>query len=195
MFKKILVATTNTGKLEEYKYYLEPIGYKVISLKDLNVTAEHEEKGNSYTEIAEEKVDFYSKYSNLPLIADDSGLEILTLDNFPGVNSNRWMAGTSQDKNNSILHKLKNVKDRRAIFKTVLVYKHKNSKVRFEGELYGLITDKPSGVTGFGYDPIFYVPQADKTLGDLTLVEKNKVSHRGRALKKLVSYLEKYKPK
>lgn len=194
MFKKIFVATTNTGKLEEYKYYLEPLGYRIVGLKDLNIKAESEETGESYTEIAEEKADFYSKYSKLPIVADDSGLEILTLGNFPGINSERWLRGTSQDKNNAILHKLKNVKDRRAIFKTVLVYKHKGTKVRFEGQLYGQIVEKSSGVTGFGYDPIFYVPEANKTLADLTLIEKNKISHRGRALKKFVSYLDKYIP-
>ena len=68
-------------------------------------------------------------------------------------------------------------------------------EVRFEGQLYGQIVEKPSGVTGFGYDPIFYIPEADKTLADLTLIEKNKLSHRGKAIRKLVSYLKKYKLK
>ena len=195
MTKKILIGTTNTGKLEEYKYYLEPLGYKLVSPEDLKIKTQYEEKGNSYTQIAEGKANFYSKFSKLPIIVDDSGLEILSLNNFPGIYSNRWLNGTSQDKNSAILRKLINVDDRRAIFKTVLIYKHNFTEVRFEGQLYGQIVKKPSGVTGFGYDPIFYVPMANKTLADLTLIEKNKLSHRGRALKKLVSYLTKYKAK
>ena len=90
---------------------------------------------------------------------------------------------------------MKNVKTIIEIFNTILKDKRKSKEVRFEGQLDGQIVEKPSGVTGFEYDPIFYVPEADKTLADLTLIEKNKLSHRGKAIRKLVSYLKKYKLK
>ena len=139
MFKKILIATTNFGKLEEYKNFLEPLGYEVISLKDESINQEAPEKGRSFTEIAENKAKFYAKYTNLPSLAEDSGLEILSLDGFPGINSNRWMSGTDADKNQAILNKLKGITDRRAVFKTVIVYIHYKTLVRFEGELPGEI--------------------------------------------------------
>ncbi len=193
MFKKILIATTNIGKLEEYKDYLVPLGYKVLSLKDLGIEVEAPEKGNSYSQIAENKASFYAKYSKLPIVTDDTGLEVISLGNFPGLKSNRWFEGSDEDKNRALLQKLGESKDRRAVFKTVIVYLHKKTTVRFEGELYGQITTKLQGRTGFGYDPIFLVPEVNRTLADLLLFEKNKVSHRGVALRKLASYLKKYK--
>ena len=192
MFKKILVATTNFGKLEEYKKFLELIGFEVVSLKDEQINEEAPENGNSYTEIAENKAKFYSKYTHLPLVTEDSGLEIFSLKGFPGINSNRWMGGTDVEKNQALLNKLRNTTDRRAVFKAVIVYLHKKSLVRFEGELYGEISKKPQGSMGFGYDPIFYIPSLNKTFAELILMEKNKISHRAQALQKLASYLKKY---
>lgn len=192
MFKKILVATTNFDKLEEYKKFLELIGFEVVSLKDEQINEEAPENGNSYTEIAENKAKFYSKYTHLPLVTEDSGLEIFSLKGFPGINSNRWMGGTDVEKNQALLNKLRNTTDRRAVFKAVIVYLHKKSLVRFEGELYGEISKKPQGSMGFGYDPIFYIPSLNKTFAELILMEKNKISHRAHALQKLVSYLKKY---
>lgn len=192
MFKKILVATTNVGKLEEYKNFLDPLGYKVVSLKDEKISDEAPENGVSYTEIAECKAKFYAKYTNLPLVAEDSGLEIFSLDSFPGINSNRWMSGSAADKNQAILNKMRGISDRRSVFKTVIVYLYGKTLVRFDGELPGEIAKKPQGKMGFGYDPIFYIPSLHKTLAELILMEKNKISHRAHALQKLTSYLKKY---
>lgn len=192
MFKKILVSTTNIGKLEEYKHFLEPLGYEVISLKDNGIREEASEKGDSFTEIAEGKAKFYSKYTRLPLVAEDSGLEIFSLDSFPGINSNRWMSGSVADKNQAILNKMRGITNRRAVFKAVIVYLHGKTLVRFDGELPGEIATKPQGKMGFGYDPIFYIPSLHKTLAELLLMEKNKISHRAHALQKLTSYLKKY---
>ena len=192
MFKKILVATINIGKLEEYKNFLDPLGYEVVSLKDEGISDEAPENGVSFTEIAEKKAKFYAKYTNLPLVAEDSGLEILSMDGFPGINSNRWMRASVEDKNQAILNKMRDITDRRALFKAVIVYLRGKTLVRFEGELPGEIATRPQGKMGFGYDPIFYIPSLRKTLAELILMEKNKISHRAHALQKLASYLKKY---
>ena len=191
--KEIAVATHNKGKLEEYKNYLNPLGYKVLSLDNLGITEEAPEEGESFLEVAENKAIFYSKLTHKPIVADDSGLEILALDGFPGVKTNRWMEGSDREKNIAIEQKMKDKKDRRATFKAIIVYKKGKTLVRFQGELSGEISAKPRGVMGFGYDPIFYLPTLKRTLGELLLFEKNQISHRAKALQKLVSYLKKYK--
>ena len=192
--KEIAVATHNKGKLEEYKNYLNPLGYKVLSLDNLGITEEAPEEGESFLEVAENKAIFYSKLTHKPIVADDSGLEILALDGFPGVKTNRWMEGSDREKNIAIEQKMKDKKDRRATFKAIIVYKKGKTLVRFQGELSGEISAKPRGVMGFGYDPIFYLPTLKRTLGELLLFEKNQISHRAKALQKLVSYLKKYNP-
>ena len=191
--KEIAVATHNKGKLEEYKSYLNPLGYKVLSLDNLGITEEAPEEGESFLEVAENKAIFYSKLTHKPIVADDSGLEILALGGFPGVKTNRWMEGSDREKNIAIEQKMKDKKDRRATFKAIIVYKKGKTLVRFQGELSGEISAKPRGVMGFGYDPIFYLPTLKRTLGELLLFEKNQISHRAKALQKLVSYLKKYK--
>lgn len=192
--KKILIATHNKDKLEEYKSYLSPQGFNVISLKDLDISAESPEEGDSYVEIAENKAHYYSEFTKLPIIAEDSGLEIHALGNFPGIRSERWLKGSARVKNLAIIQKMKQVKDRRSVFQIAIVYMHRTKIVTFTGEMRGEISYKPEGVMGFGYAPIFYVPELKRTLAKITLFEKNKVSHRGQAMKKLVSYLNKYKP-
>jgi XTP/dITP diphosphohydrolase len=192
--KKVLVATTNKGKLEEYKGYLSPIGYKILSLRDEKIDKIAPETGYTYLEIAQNKAHFYSKYSKQPIIAEDSGLEISALRGFPGIRSNAWMAGTNHQKNLAILKKMKHLTDRRAVFKVVIVYLHKKKFVTFTGEMRGEIAKKSEGIMGFGYDPVFYYPPLKRTLAQITQFEKNELSFRGLAMKKLASYLKKYKP-
>ena len=194
MGKKVLIATHNKGKLEEYKLYLNPIGYKVVSLSDEGIGEVALEQGTSYLEIAQNKALFYSRFSGLPIVAEDSGLEILSWEDFPGIRSNTWMEGTDRDKNLALLEKIKNLVDRRAVFKVAIVYLRKKKFVLFTGEMRGYIAHKPEGVMGFGYDPIFYIPSLKRTLAQITQFEKNELSFRGLAMKKLVSYLKKYKP-
>jgi XTP/dITP diphosphohydrolase len=193
--KRVLIATTNKGKLREYQSYLSPLGYKIVSLDELGVSAKAPEEGSSFLEIAEKKALFYSKYTKLPIVTDDSGLEILALEGFPGVKSDRWFVGSEKEKNMEILKNLSKITDRRAVFTTVVVYLHKKTIVRFEGKLFGEIAHKPEGSMGFGYDPIFYVPKMKRTLAQILLFEKNEISHRAQAMRKLVSYLKKYRPR
>jgi len=192
--KKIVIATHNRGKLEEYKSYLAPLGYETLSLSDLGISAKSPEIGESYFEIAENKASFYSRFTKLPIVTEDSGLEIHALANFPGIKSDRWMEGTGRQKNLAIIQKMVGISDRRALFKVVIVYKHKRRLVTFTGEMRGEIAAKPEGVMGFGYDPIFYVPQLKRTLAQATQFEKNQLSFRGQAMQKLASYLTRYKP-
>lgn len=192
--KKILVATHNKGKLEEFRTYLHSTGYEVVDLNSVGVNEVSPEIGNSYLEIAQNKAIFYSKFSKLPIIAEDSGLEILSWKNFPGIKSHTWMEGTDEQRSKAILKKMEGIPDRRAVFKVVIVYMKKGKIVTFGGEMRGEITKESEGVMGFGYDPIFYVPELKRTLAKITHFEKNKISHRGQAMQKLVSYLNKYKP-
>lgn len=192
--KKILVATHNSGKLEEYKTYLHSTGYEVVDLNDIDVDEVSPETGNSYLEIAQNKAIFYSQFSKLPILAEDSGLEIIAWKNFPGIKSHTWMQGTDEQRNKAILKRMEGITDRRAVFKAVIVYMRKKKFVNFGGEMRGEIPLKNEGVMGFGYDPIFYVPQLKRTLAEITHFEKTKISHRGQAMQKLVSYLNKYKP-
>jgi XTP/dITP diphosphohydrolase len=192
--KKVLVATHNIGKLEEYKNFLSPIGFRVKSLADEGIETIAPETGNSYLEIAQKKAVFYARFSKLPIIAEDSGLEILALRGFPGIRSSTWSEGSARQKNLAIIKKMDGITNRRATFKVVIVYLHKKKFVTFTGQMSGEIAQKPSGVMGFSYDPIFYVPSLKRTLAQITQFEKNQLSFRGLVMKKLVSYLKRYKP-
>lgn len=192
--KKILISTHSKGKLEEYKTYLQPTHYSIVGLNEIGVNDVSPENGNSYLEVAQNKALFYSQFSKLPIIAEDSGLEILSWKNFPGIRSHTWMEGTDEQRNREILKKMEGVADRRAVFKVAIVYMYKKRFVNFSGQMRGKIAKESEGVMGFGYDPIFYVPELKRTLAKITHFEKNKISHRGQAMQKLVSYLNKYKP-
>ena len=192
--KKILIATHNRNKFQEYDSILSPKGFKLSGLFDIGITKKAPETGNSYLDIAKNKAEFYSSYSKLPIIADTSGLEIHALNGFPGIDSHRWMGGSAADFNNSVLEKMKNVKDRSAILRVVTVYLHKKDFAYFEGEIRVGVSYKSEGVLGFGYDPITYILKKNRTLGQIPLFERNQISHRSLALQKLASYLGKFEP-
>lgn len=190
---EIVVATSNQGKLREYKLMLEPLGYKVISLKDINMTLDVEETGSTFEENSLIKARYIAK--QLPdkiVIADDSGLEIHGLNGFPGIYSARFMEGSSyNEKNLAIIEKMKDLKDRTANFTTVisLVNFDENDRT-FSGKAFGHIEREIEGNNGFGYDPIFYSDDLNKTFGNSTNQEKSSISHRGKALVKLVDYIK-----
>lgn len=192
--KKILIATHNKNKFQEYDSILSPNGFKLSGLFDIGVTEKAPETGNSYLDIARNKAEFYSHHSKLPIIADTSGLEIHTLNGFPGADSHRWMSGSAAEFNNAILEKMKHAKDRLAKLRVVTVYLYKKDFAYFEGEIKVSIAYKNEGVLGFGYDPITYVLKKNRTLGQIPLFERNQISHRSVALQKLASYLGKFKP-
>jgi XTP/dITP diphosphohydrolase len=183
---KLLLATTNKGKIREYQALLTGIPYEIVTPADLGITLEVAETGQTFRENAALKAAAFAKESGLLTLADDSGLEVDALGGEPGVNSHRYAGekATDADRNNFLLAKLKGVPEtkRTACFRCVIAIATPAGKVTlFKGECRGLITTEPKGTHGHGYDPIFYVPELGKTMAELTLEEKNRVSHRARA--------------
>jgi len=186
---KYIFASSNQNKLLEISKQLS--GITLLSLLDVGYYDEIIESGSTLTENALIKSNtIYNKYS-LPTIADDTGLEVYKLDGRPGVFSARYSGEQANASENikKVLHEMKEVTDRRARFKTVICLKNNFQELFFEGTVEGLIANEKSGDAGFGYDPIFIPNGCQKTFGEMSLDEKNKISHRSRAIQKLVDYL------
>ncbi len=185
--KKILFATTNQGKLKEIKSILADFNCEIVSLKDEGIDVQVEENGRTFRENARIKAEAFAKESGLITLADDSGLAVDYMGGAPGVYSARFLGEeTSYDvKNSYIIDKLKTAKEeeRTARFVCAICCVMPDGTVlETEGKIEGLIAHEPAGENGFGYDPIFYVPEFKKTTAELSPDEKNKISHRGRAL-------------
>jgi XTP/dITP diphosphohydrolase len=199
---KLLLATQNLGKYKEIKRMLEPLGVEVILPEEkLNV----EEKGNSFMENAYIKAMAYFEKYRIPTLADDSGLVVPSLGGYPGVFSSRFYSidwggreevQTSEDEANirKLLRLMKDVSDRRAYFKAVLCFVlEEGLNIFSEGICEGEIAQSPKGSEGFGYDPIFKPKFYEKTMAELSPQEKDLISHRGKALRKLKEFLEVWK--
>lgn len=186
---KILLASNNKNKIKEIKNLL--VNYEILSLKDINFKEDIIEDGKTFYDNALIKVKALIPFFNGIIIADDSGLEVESLNNLPGVHSKRY-SNTELDKDNNLklLKELKNKENRKAKFKTSIVLYYQNNFYHFEGVLNGIILKEERGYNGFGYDPLFYVPSLKKTLAELSLEEKNKISHRSIALNKLKTFLK-----
>lgn len=186
--KEIVIATKNKHKIIEMKHALEPLGYQVLSLFDFEEFPEIIEDKDTFHGNALKKAQELSDYLQKDVIADDSGLEVLSLNNEPGVYSARYAGEhVSYDDNNKLLLKnLEGICDRRARFVTVMcVYNRGEEPFFIEGYLNGDIAKEYKGTNGFGYDPIF-IPRGDtRHLAEYTLEEKNQISHRGQCLKQL----------
>lgn len=193
--KEAIIATHNPGKVKEFKEILEPKGYDVKSLADIGFTEEIEETGQTFEENAILKAEAVAKAVNKMVIADDSGLSIDNLGGRPGVYSARY-AGEQKDDEaniNKVLSELKGFEkeQRTARFRCALAVSIPGEETKtVEGHVEGYIAEEPRGQYGFGYDPIFIVKDKDKTMAELTSDEKNKISHRADALKKLSKLLE-----
>lgn len=191
---KVVLATNNRHKLVEVKSILEPLGYEVLSLKDLDLDIDPEEDGLTFEENALIKAREVKKVVDYPVIADDSGFEVEFLDNKPGVFSARFLGeDTSYEvKNKHIIEKLQGAKEdmRVARFVSVIAFIDIDGNENcFRGEVTGIVSDEPRGSNGFGYDPIFLVKELGKTFAELTMEEKNSFSHRGNALKLFREFL------
>ncbi len=201
MINKILVASTNPGKLAEIRSMLD-LAVELVGLGDFPNIREIKEDGQTFAENASKKATGYAKATGLWTIADDSGLMIDTLGGEPGVKSARF-AGTREDIERRLADKrniekvLKLLKDvprekRTARFVCCLCLASADKVLaQTQGVLEGIIIDEPIGESGFGYDPIFFVPQLNKTVAQLTAEEKNAISHRGNAIRRLKPLLEK----
>ncbi|MBQ9328426.1 MAG: RdgB/HAM1 family non-canonical purine NTP pyrophosphatase [Solobacterium sp.] len=192
MEKTIAVASTNQGKLREFKAMLEPRGYRVLSLADLPEAVEPEETGTSFQENAVIKAQSVTDRFGIEAIADDSGICIAALNEEPGIHSARWMGHeTSYDiKNQKIIELVQDAEDRTCHYACAIAWcaPGKEPKVFFD-TWYGEVAKEPRGSNGFGYDPIFYLPELGITSAEMTSEEKNRRSHRGKALRKLENWL------
>lgn len=192
---KIVVATHNKGKLREFKAALEPLGIEAVSIADVVTVPEPEETGTTFLENARIKAQYYMEASQLPCLADDSGLAVDALDGAPGVYSARYAGEACDDKANNakLIQALQAVpfekRTARYVCELVLAYPD-GREVTATGECEGLIQDTPEGKGGFGYDPYFYVPQFQQTMAQISLAQKNTISHRGLALQRLLSKLK-----
>lgn len=190
--KELLLASGNQGKVNELQEILSPFGFNVVAQKHYNVD-EVPETGTTFVENAIIKARHASKVTGLPCVADDSGLEVDALNGAPGIYSSRFAGpdatdGTNIDKLLSVLDG-KTAAQRKARFVCVIVFmRHADDPcpIICEGYWDGVIAEKRSGDSGFGYDPVFYQPQLDKTAAQLSPSEKHALSHRGQALKQLV---------
>ncbi|ARW07767.1 XTP/dITP diphosphatase [Bacillus atrophaeus] len=193
--KEAIIATHNPGKVKEFKDILAPKGYDVKSLADIGFLEEIEETGHTFEENAVLKAEAVAKAVNKMVIADDSGLSVDNLGGSPGVYSARY-AGEQKDDManiNKVLQELKGIEkeQRTARFRCALAVSIPGEETKtVEGHVEGYIAEEPKGENGFGYDPIFIVKDKDKTMAELTSDEKNKISHRANALKKLSQLLE-----
>ena len=191
--KEIIVASTNQGKIKVIKAMLKDIDIEVLSMKDvLEQELEIEETGTTFKENALIKAQTIANIVNKPVLADDSGLEVDALDKQPGIYSARFLgADTSYNiKNQYIIDALKD-KERTARFVCAMALVIPGQEpILIEETMEGLINDKIEGANGFGYDPIFYFPPCQMTSAMMSMEEKNKYSHRAKALKKLYTILK-----
>lgn len=188
ILKQLIIATGNQGKIREINDILKKIPFKLITFKDIKYSDEVEETGKTFEENAEIKARVVGEKTQLMTLAEDSGLEVDALDGKPGIYSARYRKGTDLDRIKKVLEELEGIarEKRTARFKSVIaIYDPTNKKTQtFEGVAQGYITDKPLGKNGFGYDPIFFSDDIRKTFGQASDEEKNKVSHRAKALEK-----------
>ena len=197
-FMKIFLATKNQGKIKEFEQILSNLEVELVTCHDIDIP-DVEETGTTFVENAILKARSATKNTNLPSIADDSGIEVDYLNGRPGVKSARYAKQNATNKENNIklLEELKDVpvESRGARYRCVIVF------MRFfddpfpfisHGSWQGIIHDKEVGANGFGYDPIFYLPKLNITSAELESNEKHKISHRGKALKKFSNFFSDY---
>ncbi len=190
--KIIILATKNEGKIKELQTALKPFDFTLVSLHDLKYRDEIAEIGKTFVRNAKIKAKSVGETFQQITIADDSGLIVDALPRQLGVNSKRFSPEQTASANNALLlEKLKDKKNRSAHFVCSLVlFNPSRGYYTFEGRVDGLILEEPKGSKGFGYDPLFYIPSIGKTMAELTEEEKNEISHRGLAIKKLVKAIE-----
>ena len=193
---KLLLATNNQAKVREYRSLLQNIPFELVTPAELGITTEVDEVGESLAENAKLKATILASESQLLALADDSGLEVDALGGEPGRLSARYAGENASDRDrvNYLLARLKDVPwdERTARFRCVIAISTSDGKVEFcSGECPGIITFEPKGEQGFGYDPVFYLPELAKTMAELPPEVKNRISHRGHAARKVPRVLAK----
>jgi len=185
----LIFATNNLNKIKEIKYAISD--FDIMGLLDLNITEEIPETGNSLNANALQKARYIHQKTGLDCFADDTGLEIEALDGRPGVYSARYAGPERNPEKNikRVLEELKGSKNRKAQFNTIIALIIDGKEYFFEGKVEGEILKEKQGLDGFGYDPIFRPFGYDQSFAEMSLELKNKISHRGLAIKKLLEFL------
>ena len=191
---KVVIATHNKDKFKEIQNKLQNFGWEILSLFDFPDINEIIEDGRTLQENAIIKVREVFEKTGLPTISDDTGLEVDALDGKPGVYTARY-AGENCTYNDNVQKLLKDMikvpsPNRLAKFKTVMVFKDEKRELIVSGDVKGKITREIKGDGKFGYDPIFYVDEYDKTFAEMTMIEKNEISHRGKAINNLINSIK-----
>jgi len=195
MLRSLLLATNNKGKVREYLTLLPALKYKILTMADAGIKTVVDETGATMEENARLKAEALAQESGLLCLADDSGLEVDALNGAPGVLSARYAGPnvTDRQRNQYLLDKLRDVPAARraARFRCIIALAEPAGRTQlFEGVCPGIITFEPSGEQGFGYDPIFFLPEFNRTMAELRIDEKNRISHRGMAAYKARAALE-----
>jgi len=192
----LLAATGNPGKLKEIKAILRQLDIKLISPQDISLNMDIAETGASYSENARIKAEAYLQASGIPVLADDSGLEVQVLDGAPGIHSARFSPkenATDADRRDYLLNNLKRKSHPwKAHFHcTAILMFPGGETIETTGRCNGIIVSEERGEHGFGYDPIFYIPEFAATMAELDPLIKNRISHRARALQALIPDIQK----
>jgi len=204
---KILIATSNPGKLRDFDGAARTLGIEIAGIPDFSSLPSVVEDGETFEDNARKKAEQYSPYApGQMVIADDSGLEVDVLNGAPGVRSARYAAdqphlahANTEDKRNNarVLHELKNIPAERRTGRFVCVLaaaRDGKTLATFRGTAEGIILDAPRGSNGFGYDPLFYFPRVQKTFAELTTEEKARYSHRGAAFRQFLVWFARQHP-
>ncbi len=192
---QVILATHNKGKIREFQKCFSEIGWKAVPISEVADIQEPEETGKTFEENALQKARYYAEMIQQPVLSDDSGITAIALGDEPGVYSARYAGkhGDDEANNRKLIESLKpySGESRRGYYTCVIAVVWPDGReITAEGKCEGIIRDFYKGNGGFGYDPLFYLPEMGKTMAELTMEEKNKISHRGKALKTLLSKLK-----
>ena len=185
---RLLIATTSGGKLREWQGLLADLPLDLVRLSDAGIDFEVDETGSTFRENALLKAEAYGQASGVLTLAEDSGLCVAALGGGPGVHSARWEGDDYAHKNALLIRLLegKTGRARACLYACVVVLRHPDGRTWYaRGEVHGQIATAPAGSGGFGYDPVFYVPRLGRTLAEIPIDEKDRISHRGRAARRI----------
>ncbi|MGI5971366.1 MAG: RdgB/HAM1 family non-canonical purine NTP pyrophosphatase [Oscillospiraceae bacterium] len=190
---KLVIATHNKKKLLELKDILGSLSVEVLTQEEAGTDAEAAETGDSFEENARQKAEAVMLATGLPTVADDSGLEVMALGGLPGVHSARYGGETTDEgRNKLLLREMEGMKDRSAKFVSAVCCLFPDGRsITVRGECEGVLLEEPRGEGGFGYDPLFFIPEEGMTMAELPPERKNEISHRAKALRKFKEELVK----
>ena len=195
---RLLIATHNQGKVREYQYLLRDLPLELVSLDDVGISEDVDETGSTFLENAWLKAHTYSRLGGILTLSDDSGLEVDALGGQPGIHSARYGGDSCRSDEDRIALLLSNMLNipwahRTARFRCcIAICQPQGAELSVVGSVAGMIQYQPKGSEGFGYDPVFYLPSFGRTMSELSMEDKNRISHRGDATNRAVRALERF---